>query len=267
MNNPDGDFKGDFGKWLRQYTQRELFEPAENLPLRRDMVTLLRYVQENKVVGTPNTGNMPLKAVREVTARFVTPPELDIPIGDEIYRLRSEMDVPPLYFLHILADVGGLLVAEPGRRWRVTPEGIRFIERDPFVQLLYLFGTWWYAVNWLVKYPFEGMGDALPPGFEETTLERMRALPVGERISFEPFADAIIQATGITWGGSPDEARPMLRGAVSQMIIDVLADFGVVECEYRDESFGSFTFPRLDAFKITPLGSILFTALSAGLTE
>jgi hypothetical protein len=36
---------------------------AEELALRRDVVTLLTYLRDNKVTGTQSTGNLPLKAV------------------------------------------------------------------------------------------------------------------------------------------------------------------------------------------------------------
>jgi hypothetical protein len=90
-----------FRVWFNRYHTADLMRQAEQLAVRRDMVTLLRFVQENKVVGTQSTGNMPLKMVRAVTAEFVNPPVLDQTIGDKTYRLRSEEDVWPLYFLHI----------------------------------------------------------------------------------------------------------------------------------------------------------------------
>lgn len=52
---------------------------------------------------------MPRKVVREVTSLFDDPSEFDTKIGNRIYKLRSEADVWPLYFLHILAEVGGLV--------------------------------------------------------------------------------------------------------------------------------------------------------------
>lgn len=61
--------------WMRQIKSDQVAR-AEALPLRRDMVTLLTCVRDNRVVGTQSTGNPPLKAVREVTARFVHPPQL-----------------------------------------------------------------------------------------------------------------------------------------------------------------------------------------------
>ena len=47
---------------------------VQALPVRRDMVTLLSYLRDNRIIGTQSTGNLPLKAVREVTAQFVNPP-------------------------------------------------------------------------------------------------------------------------------------------------------------------------------------------------
>jgi hypothetical protein len=63
---------------------------AESLAVRRDMVTLLNYFKEEHPVGTQSTGNLQLKAVREVCAQFVNPPVLDEKIGEKVYKLRSE---------------------------------------------------------------------------------------------------------------------------------------------------------------------------------
>ena len=106
--------------WARQLKNIQV---AQALPSRRDMVALLTYLRDNRVTGTQSTGNLTLKAVREVTARFVHPPELDHTIGDRTYKLRTEYDVWPLYFLHTLAHVGGLLDGGPSRQWRLTPNG------------------------------------------------------------------------------------------------------------------------------------------------
>jgi len=242
---------------LTRWTQR-----AQELPLRRDMVTLLTYVRDNRVTGTQSTGNLTLKAVREVTARFVHPPQLDATIGDRTYRLRTEYEVWPLYFLHTLAQVGGLLVGGRARRLRLTPEGARFLLASPPMQVWVLLVYWWTYVNWLIAYPFEGMGEDLPPRFEEITLARLLSLPVGERVPFEPFADRLIQATGLTWtvAGSPF-TRTLLHGAISSMIVDVLADFGALEREYQDRLLGRMMSRDLVAFRVTPFGRGLLESL------
>jgi len=240
----------------------ELLQQAVDLPLRQDMITLLQYVQGNKVVGTQTTGNLPLRAVREVTARFVNPPKLDHRLGDRVYRLRTEADVWPLYFLHILAEVGELVLAAPARRWRVTPDGEAFLEMDPFPQVSYLLVTWWHRVNWLVAYPFEGMGEELPAGFEGTVLTHLRVLTVGTRIPFEEFADRIIEETGLTWAVHFEAERLYLRSSIERMVIDLLASFGAVTCEYREVPLGLGTISELAAFKVTLLGGVLLAAVA-----
>jgi len=249
--------------WLEQYHNTEMVRQAQVLPLRRDMVTLLTFVRDNKVVGTQSTGNMPLKMVRQVTARFVEPPKLESTIGDHVYKLRSEAHLWPLYFLHILAEVGGLLAIAPARRWRLTPGGKEFLGTAPLLQVSFLLTVWWYEVNWLVAYPFVGMGDALPPFFNLVTLARLRSLPIGTPISFEEFADGLIEKTGLTWT-APDSivATTLLRGSITRMVIDVLADFGAVKCEYREEPLGKGTTLRLAAFEITPFGKALLDAVA-----
>ncbi len=235
---------------------------AERLVLRRDMVTLLTYVRDTKVVGTQSTGNMPLKSVREVTARFINPPELETKIGDRIYRLRSEADLWPLYFLHILAEVGGLVSTGPARRWRLTREGKNFLSVNPVQQVWFLMKTWWFAVNWLVAYPLVGMGDDLPPYFNLITLARIRSLPLEISINFEDFADGLIEETGLTWTAPDSSAAGMLlRGSIERMVIDILAEFGAVECGYREVSLGKGTATKLASFEIKPFGKVLIEAL------
>ncbi|NOX89809.1 MAG: hypothetical protein GXO77_12360 [Calditrichaeota bacterium] len=249
--------------WLKRYHNAQMISQAKALPLRRDMITLLTFVRDNKVIGTQSTGNMPLKAVREVTARFVKPPELETTIGDLTFRLRSEIDVWSLYFLHILADVGSLLAIAPGRRWRLTPDGEDFLGSDPLMQVSYLLTIWWYEINWLVAYPFKGMGDELPPFFNLTALTHLRSLPVGRRIPFEKFADELIEKTGLSWTTQDSfDATMFLHGSIERMLIDILAAFDAVESEYRDEPLGKGTISKLVAFEITPFGRALLDSVA-----
>jgi len=253
-----------FRAWLQQYHNPAMVQQAGSQRVCRDMVTLLTYVQNHKVVGTQSTGNMPLKAVREVTADFVNPPQLDTTIGERTYRLRSEADVWPLYFLHILAEVGGLLSCAPSRRWRLTDDGLAFLKRDAFLQLGQLLTVWWYGVNWLVAYPFEGMGEALPVTFRMTTLRHLQRCDEGQRIAFEAFADDLIAETGLTWTAIDSRSSQMsLRSGINQMVIKVLADFGAVDCQTREEPLGKGTIKKLDTFWITPLGQALLAGIAA----
>jgi len=171
--------------WLKNHSSASMVQQAETLPLRRDMVTLLSFVRDTKVIGTQSTGNMPLKAVRQVTACFVYPPKLEFTIGNHTYHLRSEQELWPLFFLHILAEVGGLLKTARARRWQLTAQGRRFLNTDPMLQVSFLLAVWWYKVNWIVAFPVVGMGMELPLFFQAVTLDSLRALPIGSSVSFD----------------------------------------------------------------------------------
>jgi hypothetical protein len=218
-------------------------------------------VRDHKVTGTQSTGNMPLKAIRAVTAQFVDPPVLDTSIGDRVYKLRTEYEVWALYFLHSLASVAGLLVTEPGRRWRFTEGAAQFLDIDPLLQLSLLLSVWWFEVNWLVAFPFEGMGEYLPDSFARVTLARLREIRVGTEVSFDDFADALIEKTGLTWT-APDMsyARQTLHSGIKQMVIDILDRFGSVRCSFRDNPILP-SLKDLDRFEITPLGAALLDSL------
>jgi len=249
--------------WKKHYHTDKMIKIAKDLPLRRDMVTLLTFVKENKVIGTQSTGNMPLKMVREVTARFVNPPVLDETIGDRTYQLRSEEDIWPLYFLHILAEVGALLKIAPACRWRLTRGGERFLRIDLLQQITLLISVWWYEVNWLVAYPFSGMGDDLPPFFSLVTLEELRSLSKNKKIPFDEFANEVIERTGITWGAPDSEfANDLLQNSIERMVIGMLKKFGAVECEYRDVPLGKGKISKLQTFKIVPFGRALLESLA-----
>jgi hypothetical protein len=123
--------------------------------------------------------------------------------------------------------------------------------------------VWWYGVNWLIAFPFEGMGEAVPPDFEQATLAGLRALSVETRITFEEFADGLIEQAGLQWSQPESEFAAMsLRSSIEQMVIGILAAFGAVEREYRDEPLGKGTIRKLDAFEVTPFGKTLLDAVA-----
>lgn len=120
------------------------------------MITLLTYLRENKVSGTQSTGNLPLKAVHEICAHFVNSPKLEETIGEHVYRVRSETDIWPLYFRHVLASVGELVTGGLGRRWKLSPLGERFLAAPAPLQVWLLCVTWWTQINWLIAFPLPG---------------------------------------------------------------------------------------------------------------
>jgi hypothetical protein len=139
---------------------------VESSALRRNMVTFLSYLNKNRVVGTQSTGNLPLKAVREICAQFVNPPALEEKIGDKIYKIRSEDDVYPLYYLHTLASIGGFVMGGQARAWKLTTKGYEFLNALASIQLGFMFALWWYQTDWRIAFPFSGLDRGLPKGFD-----------------------------------------------------------------------------------------------------
>jgi hypothetical protein len=238
---------------------------VEELPLRRDSVSLLIYLRDHRITGTQSTGNLPLKAIREVTANFVHPPALESKIGDRIYKIRSEYEVWPVYFIHSLLEVGGLIEGGPARRLRLTSKADQFLAFEPPIQVWFLLETWWHHTNWLVAVPYTGIGEHLPYLFTLTTLDHLLALPVEKPITFEDFADRLIQATGLMWT-APDMtfARDSLHRTIERMVIDILDDYWAVEREEIDRKIGDHSFKRLHTFTITRLGMSLLKAVAIG---
>jgi hypothetical protein len=252
----------EFMATLKPAQREALLQQAAAAPVRRDMVTLLTHVRDNHVIGTQSTGNLPLKVVGEIATRLVHPVKLEATIGDYTYRVRSEEDIWTIYYLHILADVGGLVSTGRARRWRVKKQGLKFLAVDPFTQTLFLLSTWWYRVNWLVAYPLAGMGDHLPSFFSTIVLDDLLNLPAKKRIAFVKFADQLINEAMLTWTAQDSSVAQMaLRGAIGRMIIYILRDFGIVTVEHRDKPLGKGTLKELAAFRITAFGQHVLEAV------
>jgi len=235
---------------------------AENLPLRRDVLVLLTYLRDQRVTGTQSTGNLPLKAVRAICAQFVEPPKLEDTIGDQVFRVRNETEVWPLYFRHVLAAVAGLVTGGPARRWRLTERGEQFLAALPASQVWLLFATWWRRVNWLMAFPWAYSNGQLPYGFTDLTLKHLLALPAAESVSFEPFADELIRAAPLVWPIENQETvRAILRGLVGSVVIGPLAGFGVLAAEYGPNPVLGPGYQKLAAFQLTAFGKGLLGAI------
>jgi hypothetical protein len=234
---------------------------AEELPLRRDVVTLLSYLHDNKVTGTQSTGNFPLKAVHQICARFVDPPKLEDD-GDYKYRVRSETEVWPLHFRHILAAVGGLVTGGLSRRWKLTPLGERFLVAPAPLQVWLLLATWWTQTNWAIASQYGFEDGYMPPGFSRIALEHLLELPLGEPASFERFADRMIEDSRMVWNiENQDNARRILRSIVERTVINPLVDFGILQIGYEPHKTLGADFAQLSTFQITPFGKGLLEAI------
>ena len=247
---------------------KELFNPeagaaAEALDLRQDAIAMLTYLRDNKVTGTQSTGNFNRKAVAEISARFVNPPSLEEKVGDRIFRFQNEYAIWPVYFLHVLAEIGDLISGGPSRRWRLTNNGEAFLTAPAVIQVWTLFIAWWYDTNWVIAFPYSGMADSLPYGFRDEVLVLLREVQTETAVEFEPFADRLVRATGLTWPvEDPKSAQDILRRAIRRMVIEPLSQFGILEPQYETKvtPYG-WELEELHAFHLTRLGSGMLETL------
>jgi hypothetical protein len=247
--------------WLETLTDDEK-QVAENLPLRRDMVSLLTYLRENKVIGTQSTGNFPLKAVKEITAHFVNPPELEETLGEHVYKVHSESEVWPLFSLHMQASIGGFVSINQGRRWELTQSGERFLEKPAPFQVWFLNLIWWKEANWVVASPFSYQDGFLPDGFSKLVCANLLEIAPNEAVSFETFADGIIKVAGLVWPiRDPDNSRRILHGFVEFAVIKSLADYGILRVDYEPSEKLGGDYRDMVSFQVTAFGKGLLETL------
>lgn len=248
-------------KWLEDLSPKQRSQ-LDELPLRQDTVSMLTYLRDHSVKGTQSTGNLPLKVIREIAHEFVQPPVLDRKIGERVYKLRTEYDVWPIYFIHTLLETGGLLDGWPGRKLRLTPKGKRFLNQEPPIQVLFLLETWWYFTNWLIAYPMRGLGEQLPYYFAGITFDLLLSLPVRRQVPYQDFADRLIKMGGLKWGAQDmTSARNSLHTSIERVVINILKDFQAVEKHQKDARSGSYKYKKLYAFTVTNLGRSLLKVL------
>jgi hypothetical protein len=143
----------------------------------------MKYLQENKVVGTKATGNFPLKHIRGIAERFVKPPELDTKIGDRVYKLRTEDEVPEFQFIHQFANFCGLILGGEGMRWEVSLIGEIFLNIEPKNQVWFLMKNWMMKFDWYYLYRFDDVESCLDlPTFTALIINVLLSYPVQEPI-------------------------------------------------------------------------------------
>jgi hypothetical protein len=107
------------------------------------------------------------------------------------------------------------------------------------------------------------MGDRLPYNFTETVGDHLMKQPAGEPVPFKPFADRLIQQAGLVWRSQDQKyARRTLRSSINRMVIDPLADFGVLSPEYQASGQAGIILKEPAAFKITRFGRNLLETLA-----
>ncbi|MDX9866123.1 MAG: plasmid pRiA4b ORF-3 family protein [Anaerolineaceae bacterium] len=253
----------DIVKWQESLSPEEN-DFAEKLPLRRDMLALLTYLRETKVTGTSATGNFPLKAVAEICARFVEPVALERKEGDKVRKVRSEMEVWPFFFRHILASAPGFIDGGPGRRWKIMSEGERFIALPPAIQIWIMAANWWTQINWAIAVPYNLNSGYLGLDFRMVALHQMLELPLAIASDFKPFADRVIKEAGLVWTVKDQEfARYIMHATIEKILIKPHIDFGVLQATTIPDEFLGEEYRQISSITITPFGKTLLESLKS----
>jgi hypothetical protein len=192
--------------------------------------------------------------VREICAGFVKPPVLEETVGDHVYKVRSEDDVWPLLFVHQLAFHSGMVTGGQARIWKVMDEGQHFTQLPAPVQVFLIFVVWW-AMDWTIAFPVFGLADGLPDNFQSVVFTCLQEIPVSENASFEPFADHVIEQSGLTWPSiDQTNAHFIMRAVVKRTVVDIMEKFGVLESEYKTDTSKSDELKKLVHIRLTPIG-------------
>ena len=234
----------------------------EALPLRRDLLTFLNYLAENNVTGTQSTGNLPLKHVRALSEKFVNPPELDTFIGEIVYKLKSESEIRPIFFVHSLAEYGSLVNGGPGVIWQVTTAGKKFLIQEADRQVLFLLYTWLYRMDWRISGFNEPLFGELNSVLVGNLLEYILQQPGDISQPFKLFADGLIAKTGMVWEiENQIRSREHLHFLIGDVVVEPLISLGVFECEYVTREGSESDYPVLQSIKLTSQGKILLSVL------
>lgn len=254
----EGEAAFIFGDWVQNLTD-ELKQACQNLALRRDITHLLTYLRDHRVKGTA-TGNLPLKAVREIVAGMVEPPELDY----EDRKLRSEEDVDELIFLHTLAFASGLVTGGAQQRWELSEDGSLFLEFPPAAQVLQLFLSWSVRMRWTFNLLFSVLDENTTPMARLEMIRQLADQPSGEWLPFRPLAQRIGATAGWQWpdARSPEHNQTLLTLGAYALVIDPMIRFEAVEFRQAEGKEHSYEHENSE-IRFTPLGKSLLSVVKA----
>lgn len=244
LYHPHVDF---VSRWINQLTPAHR-QYAQDLAFRSDMVNLLTYLRDHKVRGTKASGNFPRKDIRAIAGRFAEPPILDQKIGDRIYKLQTEDEVPDLLFIHIFANIAGLIMGGENLLWRVTQLGKMFLGRTPAEQAWFLIKVWFYQFNWEYCYPFEDVQlnkDLL--SFQIKLLNILLGYPTGKPVGIDKLIHDIDRALP-GWNlihGHISDINSALKYFLLSIVVEPFEKLGlfevIKESEELDPTFVIYT--------------------------
>ena len=189
---------------------------------------------------------------------------MGIRLGNKVYPARSEEEVWPVYFVHILANRADLIAGGPGRRWRLTKRGERYFDAPADVQVRALLVAWWHQVNWTVATHYNIFDEVFSSEFPRSSQKLFKQLEVGQWMEYEPFVDRLIKEIGLRWEAEAEESeriREYIGLSLERMLIEPLEALGMLTGQRSRNEDAPFSRERLRAFSLTAFGRMLFETL------
>ena len=245
-------------KWPETLTEEEM-QILKELPLRRDIVMMLNYIKENKVVGTASTGNFPRKVFRDICNQFVHPPELDFQwLDGRITETQSEFDIPELMFRHILANNGYLIEGKAGSRWKVTDLGYLFLADTEAWQYWHLLVTWWKMTNWFYFSHMHSSDEVNFSLFSRLALHHCLSLSDTKPVMLRDFVKDLAEQSENCFPNFHHSQKKDVYGMqehfIERILIRPLIEFGILDPIYEVSPILGEPFKDLQAFTITSVG-------------
>lgn len=258
----DGYFSpGNFySKWTETISLDDRLM-AEYLPLRKNLVAMLKYLQENKVVGTKATGNFPRKHIRAMAEGFVQPFPVDIELyGEVVFKFVTEDEIPEMVFLHVFSNLAGLIFGGENYRWRVTELGEQFLEVDPVAQVWYLTEFWMTQVNWFYQYYWEVDESLYSRDFVSVTFQIFRSYEPGQTI---PLSKLIHDFDKVMPGWVVSQSRENSPKEKERFLVDVIITtferLGLINIIEEESELAGFW--HVTSFEVTEYGQDLLNGI------
>ena len=253
--------------WPETLTDQEM-QTLKELPLRRDIVMIMNYINENKVVGTAATGNFPQKAFREMCSQFVVPPQLEyVWLDGRVTKIQSEYDIPDMLFRHILTNNGHLIEGKAGSRWKVTDSGYTFLADTEAWQYWYLLVIWWKTTNWMYFSPLHSSDEVDYFPFTRLVLHHCLSLSETKPVLLQEFVKELAEQSKEYFPSfhkaQKDDSWGSENYFIKHILVDPMIQFGVLDPIFKDNPLLGKSHQDLQSFTITPIGLSALEALKS----
>ena len=240
--------------WLKTLQKKDL-EKIKDLPLLKDVNTLLNYLRDNKVTGTSSTGNLSQKAVREFSALMTDPPALKFEIGKYSHELKNEADVWPVYFVHLMVYWAELIEGGKGKVWQLTDKGTNFLEVSPAEQLHILFCGWWFRGDWLQTRLRYSRIAYLPVEFPKIIHFLLTSAFPSKLIKSGEFSEQVMEVFDYRKKYTKDDYKfNLICDEIEEIIISPLEALGFIVGNHTEKiSFGEI-YKELIDFQLSEFG-------------